>query len=525
MRLTESGAVAATPEDGAAAARRPSRDWAAAAGVVASGAALAATELTAGLLDGVESLVVAVGDTVIDTVPGSVERGAIDVFGTADKPILIVSIVVVALALGAVVGRAAARRFAVGAAGVAAFAVAGVAAALRDARTSVVPAVVVGVVGAAVGIWLLHRLLRRASAVGADAAGGLDRRGFLALAGATVVGASLAAVGGRLLAGRERVAAIRAAIRLPLPARPAAAAPAGAELAIAGLTPLYVPNRDFYRIDTALTVPQVDPQDWRLKVGGLVDRPFELSFDELLAMPHIEADVTLSCVSNEVGGGLVGNARWQGVPLHVLLERAGVRPGGTQIMTRSVDGFTAGFPTAVASEQRDAMVAIAMNGEPLPARHGFPARLVVPGLYGYVSATKWLASLELVDLAQDGYWIPRGWSKDGPVKTQSRIDVPGRRTVRAGRQPVAGVAWAPTRGIRRVEVQVDGGAWQEARLAAAIGPNSWRQWVYEWDATPGEHVIAVRATDGAGAVQPPERTDVAPNGATGHHTVDVRVEA
>jgi DMSO/TMAO reductase YedYZ molybdopterin-dependent catalytic subunit len=525
MSITGSGALAAGQDDSVAVASPPSRDRAAVAGVVAAGAALAATELAAGLLDGVESLVVAIGDSVIDTVPGSVERGAIDLFGTADKPILIGSIVVVALALGAVVGRAAARRFAVGAAGVAGFAALGVAAALRDARTSVVPALVVGGVGAAVGIAVLHRLLRRAARRSAGGAAGLDRRGFLRLAGATLLGASAAAIGGRLLAGRERVAAIRAAIRLPLPDRPAAAAPAGAELGIDGLTPLYVPNRDFYRIDTALTVPQVDPQDWRLRVGGLVDRPFELTFDELLAMPHIEADVTLSCVSNEVGGGLVGNARWQGVPLHVLLERAGVRPGGTQIMTRSVDGFTAGFPTAVAFDQREAMVAVAMNGEPLPARHGFPARLVVPGLYGYVSATKWLAALDLVDLEQDGYWIPRGWSKNGPVKTQSRIDVPGRRTVRAGRQPVAGVAWAPTRGIDRVEVQVDGGPWQQARLAAAIGPNCWRQWVYDWDATPGEHVITVRATDGAGAVQPPERTDVAPDGATGHHTVDVRVDA
>jgi DMSO/TMAO reductase YedYZ molybdopterin-dependent catalytic subunit len=227
--------------------------------------------------------------------------------------------------------------------------------------------------------------------------------------------------------------------------------------------------------------------------------------------------VTLSCVSNEVGGGLVGNARWQGVLLADLLARAGVQSGATQVIGRSVDGFTAGFPTEVALDGRNAMVAVAMNGEPLPAAHGFPARLVIPGLYGYVSATKWLSAIELTSFDDvDGYWIPRGWAKEGPIKTQSRIDVVSPKVI-------AGVAWAPTRGIERVEVKIDDEAWRDATLAAPLSADCWRQWFVPWNVPPGRHVIAVRATDGTGATQTAERTDVAPDGASGYHTIQVDV--
>jgi DMSO/TMAO reductase YedYZ molybdopterin-dependent catalytic subunit len=244
-----------------------------------------------------------------------------------------------------------------------------------------------------------------------------------------------------------------------------------------------------------------------------------------LALPQIEADVTLSCVSNEVGGDLVGNARWQGVPLAALLERAGVRRGADQLVGRSVDGFTAGFPTALAISTPGAMVAVGMNGEPLPTLHGFPARLVVPGLYGYISATKWLTAIELTTRDEvDGYWIGRGWAKDAPIKTQSRIDVPSAgATVPAGPVAVAGVAWAPVRGIEAVEIRIDDGPWAAAHLADALGVACWRQWLYRWDATPGEHQISVRATDGSGATQTAERTGVVPDGATGHHTILVEV--
>ena len=333
-------------------------------------------------------------------------------------------------------------------------------------------------------------------------------------------------LGGQLLESRQRVGRIRAAIRLPKPVRAAPPAPAGASLEVAGLAPLYVPNDRFYRIDTALRVPQVDPATWSLRVHGQVERPFTLSYDELLALPHVEADITIACVSNEVGGDLVGNARWQGVPLSVLLERAGVRPGGTQLMGRSVDGFTAGFPTRTALDVENAMVAVGMNGEPLPTVHGFPARIVVPGLFGYVSATKWLAEIELVGDEVEGYWIPRGWAKDGPVVTQSRIDVPARAaSVGAGPQVVAGVAWAPTRGIQAVEVRVDDGPWEQAELAASLGDECWRQWQYAWQARPGKHRLSVRATDGTGELQTEERAPVDPSGATGWHRRDVEVLA
>ncbi|OMQ14879.1 hypothetical protein A7K94_0213450, partial [Modestobacter sp. VKM Ac-2676] len=295
---------------------------------------------------------------------------------------------------------------------------------------------------------------------------------------------------------------------------------------VPGLTPLFIPNAEFYRIDTALRVPTVDPAGWQLEVRGMVDQPFTLSYDELLAMPQIEADVTLTCVSNEVGGDLVGNARWQGVPLRALLERAGVQQGATQLLSRSVDGFTAGFPTITALDLEEAMVAVGMNGEPLPAEHGFPARLVVPGLYGYVSATKWLATIELTDWDVDGYWIPRGWAKEGPIKTASRIDVPRPGgTVTAGRQPIAGVAWAPTRGIEGVEVRIDDGPWRQAELAERLDVDCWRQWYLTWDATPGRHRIAARATDGAGELQTDARTPVAPDGASGYPVIEVDVRS
>lgn len=280
----------------------------------------------------------------------------------------------------------------------------------------------------------------------------------------------------------------------------------------------------FYRIDTQLLgPPAVDVDRWRLAITGMVEHPFELSFTELLAMPLVEEYVTLACVSNPVGGDLVGNAAWVGVPLASLLERAGVRPGASQVVGRSVDGFTVGFPLEAGLDGRRALVAVGMNGELLPLAHGFPARLVVAGLYGYTSATKWLSEIELARWEDfDAYWVPRGWSKFAPVKTQSRIDtpLPGALIV-AGPQVVAGVAWAP-RGVSRVEIQVDGHAWVEAELAAVVTDDTWRQWRFDWQVPPGEHVLRVRATDGQGKLQRAQVSDPAPDGATGYHTVRVR---
>ncbi len=295
---------------------------------------------------------------------------------------------------------------------------------------------------------------------------------------------------------------------------------------IAGIAPLITPNEDFYLIDTALSYPQVDPADWSLQIHGMVDREVEISFDELLDLGLVREQVTLSCVSNSVGGRLVGNAEWVGVPLARVLDEAGVQPGATQIVGRSIDRWTAGFPTEVALDGRVAMVAVQMNGEPLPISHGFPARLVVAGLYGYVSATKWLSDIELTTWeAFDGYWIPRGWSKEGPIKTQSRIDVPRRGSViDPGPTAIAGVAWAPSRAIEKVEVQVDEEPWVGAELSRETTINSWRQWMVTWNATPGRHQVRVRATDGTNTTQTPEITDPAPDGATGWHTIQVRAE-
>ena len=273
-------------------------------------------------------------------------------------------------------------------------------------------------------------------------------------------------------------------------------------------------------------MPQVDVATWKLEIKGLVDRPFTLTYDELLALPLFEQYVTIACVSNRVGEGLVGNALWTGVRLKDVLEMAGVQSGATQIVGRSVDGFTVGFPTSWAmAPEREPMVAVGMNRDFLPADHGYPARLIVPGLYGYVSATKWLQSIELTTReAVDGYWVPLGWAKDAPILTQSRIDAPSTgATVAAGPVDVAGVAWAPDRGIASVEVRFDDGPWQNARLSRPISDATWVQWTVPWAAAAGRHVIEVRATDGSGQVQTAEQTDPAPDGARGHHRIVVVV--
>ncbi|HEX5826913.1 MAG TPA: molybdopterin-dependent oxidoreductase [Candidatus Limnocylindrales bacterium] len=355
-----------------------------------------------------------------------------------------------------------------------------------------------------------------------------SRRGFLVRAGAlgavAVVGG---AVGRTLLEGRASQVA-GAAAEIPQPVDPAT--PPGPESAfdVAGLTPLVVPNGEFYRIDTALVTPSVDLATWTLKVTGMVRTPVTLTFADLVELPLVEQYVTIACVSNEVGGRLVGNAKWTGVRLTDVLDMAGVLPEATQIVPRSVDGWTAGFPTTwvtAPDRPRDALIAVKMNDEPLPAAHGFPARLIVPGLYGYVSATKWLSEIELTTMeAFDAYWIPRGWAKEAPILTQSRIDVPqASGQVPAGTVAVAGVAWAPDRGITGVEVRVDDGPWQAAQVATPIGPQTWVQWKLAWAATPGEHVLTVRATDGTGEVQTDEVTRPDPDGARGHHAITVRV--
>ncbi len=503
---------------------------AAVAGALTAAIALGAAELLAGLLDAGSSLVVAVGDLVIDFAPPLLEDTGIALFGTNDKLALIVGTVILSLLFGAVLGRVAARRFWAAVAGLAAFGAVGVWAASRSPMMKTPTAVVVSLGAVAAGVAALWLLIRRATPADADdpAAITSSRRAFLGASAGALAVAAASAAGGRCLLQRSRrvLAAGREEVILPAADEPAAPAPPAASIAVAGISPVITPNDDFYRIDTALVVPRVDPRDWELRIMGMVERPYRLNLTELLAMPMIERYVTLACVSNRVGGDLVGNALWRGVPLAHILERARPEPAATQIVGRSVDDFTVGFPTAVALDGREAMVAVGMNGEPLPFNHGFPARLVVAGLYGYVSATKWLAEIELTTLEGfDAYWVPRGWAKEAPIKTQARIDLPSRRTLQAGPQPVAGVAWAPNRGISRVEVRIDDGEWREAQLAAPLSSDSWVQWIYEWQAEPGDHFIEVRATDGDGVTQTAELSAPRPDGATGYHLVRVEVVA
>jgi DMSO/TMAO reductase YedYZ molybdopterin-dependent catalytic subunit len=494
--------------------------------VVAALAALGASELVAGLLTDVPSLLESVGTFVIDTVPPGVKDAAIGIFGTNDKTALLVGSVLVIAGIGAVVGLLTARWMGWAVIAFAAFGLAGALSALRIPDASPWGVWVAASIAALVGIVVLIGLLRLGiSAV--DAGTDKGRRAFILAAGSVVALAALAFAGGRLIADRaRRMLAGRDDVVLPAATETVAAPPARASFQVEGLSPLVTPNADFYRIDTALTVPRVDLSTWRLGFTGMVDRPFEIEFTDLIEMPLAERHVTIACVSNEVGGNLIGTAKWMGVPLPALLERAGLQPGATQIVGRSVDGFTVGFPTEAALDGRDALVAVGMNGEPLPFEHGFPARLIVAGLYGYVSATKWLTEVELTSWdAFDAYWVPRGWSKEAPIKTQSRIDVPvDGATIRPGQRTIAGVAWAPTRGISGVEVRVDGGQWQPAELAAELADTTWRQWRMPWEANPGAHSIMVRATDGNGDAQTDEVAPPAPDGATGYHSVVVSVE-
>jgi DMSO/TMAO reductase YedYZ molybdopterin-dependent catalytic subunit len=503
------------------------RPWliGAVSGLIAGAVGLGVAELVAATNTALQSPVLDVGDRVVDGVPNSVKELAIDWFGTNDKIALLVGIgallTVYAVVLG-VVSRT--RRWAWAIAGTAVFGLVGAYASQSTRRDApwygIVPSIV-GALAAAAALALLRP--RPQGDAHADGRSG-DRRSFLITAGGLTGLALVTGLGGRWWSGRNGVGAQRGSLDLPTAADPLSAAPSDVALDVEGIQPFYTPNADFYRIDTALTVPQVSVNDWKLSITGMVDQPIELSFDDLLEREIVEADITLTCVSNEIGGRLLGNARWLGVRLDDLLAEASPRADADQIVGRSVDGYTCGFPTA-ALDGRNALVAIGMNGEPLPLEHGYPARLIVPGLYGYVSATKWLEEIELTRFDRfDQYWVERGWVEDAPIKTQSRIDTPrGLSSVPAGTVAIAGTAWAQTRGIDRVELRIDDGDWVEADLAAELNDVTWRQWSYAWEATPGRHSITVRATDRTGAIQTDERSEPFPSGATGQHQIIVLV--
>jgi DMSO/TMAO reductase YedYZ molybdopterin-dependent catalytic subunit len=548
-----------------------------ATGLITAFVALGVAQLVAGITGPQGSPVVAVGGAAIDATPPPVKNFAISAFGSNDKRALVAGILVVLAVFAALIGVAAMRRLGYGLAGLGVFTLIGLAAAATRPESSPIDAVPV-LIGAAAGAFAMTRLVRAAvttrpaapaslppadyteplagpapptaGATGDSAgAGALEpagaswvpsgppppstasappgRRAFLITGSvAAGVGAASLLVGQRLAGPSSVVAQARTTLRLPRAAHPAPPLPDGVNLGINGLSPFITPNGPFYRVDTAIILPQVDPATWQLRIHGMVAREITITFDDLLKMPLTEDYITLCCVSNPVAGPYIGNAKWLGASLARLLRSAGIRSGASQLLCTSTDGFTSGTPVQTVMDGRDALLAVAMNGKPLPVAHGFPARMVVPGLYGYVSACKWVTDINVTTFAgAQGYWVPRGWSQQAPIKTESRIDVPnGSGTVPAGRTQVAGVAWAQHKGIDAVEVRVDRGPWHRARLAAVPGIDTWRQWVWDWDATPGSHLIEARATDATGYTQTAALAPPEPNGATGYPMVTVSVQ-
>jgi DMSO/TMAO reductase YedYZ molybdopterin-dependent catalytic subunit len=543
------------------------------AGVIGAVVAFGVAELVHGLYESVPSVFVALAQGVIQYTPGELVTRGIELLGQADIPVLIASMVIGALVVAAALANLGIRHPILALAAVGVLAVVGIAASLVEPFAAPVPTVITVVGALALGTAVTEALLRAsglraqesthsatATPEGSSDApspvvrsreayseGGIsvNRRNFLVLGGGAAA-AGLAALGvGRMLAGQSaRAASTPDRLNLPEPSgenngggqgavkhETLPPPPEDASIDAPGMPDLITPASSFYLIDTALTSPRIDVNTWKLSVKGAVDNPVEFSYKDLLGMNTREADITLCCVSNKVGGKLISNGRWTGVLLSDVLAESGVSRdkitrSNTQLVGRSVDGFTTGFRTDIALDGREALVAFGLNDSELPLKHGYPVRLVVPGLYGYVSATKWITEIELTDWDFDAYWIQRTWSKEGPVKTQSRIDtVEDGGRLSAGKIPVGGVAWAPQRGIERVEVSTDGGeTWNEATLAARLDEvDTWRQYVYDWDARPGEHTLKVRATDGTGETQTATETRSHPSGATGYHTVSVTV--
>jgi DMSO/TMAO reductase YedYZ molybdopterin-dependent catalytic subunit len=494
-------------------------------GVLATVVGLAAAHLVAALTVPAASPVLAVGSTVIDLTPTPLKEWAIRQFGSADKTVLVGSVVVVVLLLAAVAGVVAARRETIGLLVV--VGLAGVAGALAVVRPGagpldLLPALVAAAVGATT-LWWLHRLDGGRPASAAHDGGGPSRRGVvLATGGLAAAAVAMGALGRWVtsyrLGGTD--------VALPAATDPAQAFPAGLDQTYDGITPLRTPTAEFYRVDTRLTVPTVDVDSWTLTIDGDVEREVTLTFDDLTAMRTIERDITLTCVSNEVGGPYIGGARWLGVPLVDVLAKAGVdATGADQILSTDVDGMTISTPLRVALDGRDAMIAIGMNGGPLPREHGFPARMVVPGLYGFVSACKWISRMTLTTYdAEQAYWTERDWATDAPIKLSSRIDTPKPLSdTRAGTVVIGGIAWAQHVGIEKVEVRIDGEAWRPATLGPQVTDDYWRQWYVEWDAEPGQHFIACRATNKDGEVQTPARMTPFPEGATGLQEIVVTI--
>jgi DMSO/TMAO reductase YedYZ molybdopterin-dependent catalytic subunit len=509
-------------------------------GVLSAAIALGVAMLVSAFIRPQASPVIAVGGQAINLTPTPVKEFAVAHFGTNDKTMLLGGMYVTIALIAMVIGWLARRKLIFGVIGLGAFGVLGALVALiqpASRTTDAIPALVGGVAGVAAIMWLVTRAAPAAGPVTgwmeddpatslAGGPGGVDRRKFLVAGTATAAVAAGSAVAGQILTNsRFNANASRAAVKLTAPASKAAVLPKGAELNIPGLSSFYTPNSSFYRVDTALVIPQVTTQSWALRVHGMVGQELNISFKDLLKMPMVERDITIMCVSDTVGGGYIGNAKWQGVLLSDVLRGAKMKPGVSQLATTDVNGMTVGVASDVALDGRDAMLAVGMNGQPLPQDHGFPVRLVVPGLYGFCSATKWITDIQLTTLgAFTPYWVHRGWTQVSPTKTESRIDTPkAGGSLQAGKVMIAGVAWAQHKGIEQVEVRVDGGQWTKATLAVQDEIDTWRQWYVPWQATTGKHTLEVRATDKTGYTQTPVNKITFPNGATGYHTVQVTV--
>jgi DMSO/TMAO reductase YedYZ molybdopterin-dependent catalytic subunit len=492
-------------------------------GIAAAALGLGITQLVAVPFGPAADARTAVGSAIIDLTPGPVKEWAIQTFGTADKLFLSIAVLAVVAVIAAVTAAYETAGRPVASIVVALAGAAGCAAVLSRPGARIAD-VIPTIVGTCCAVAVLRWLTREPAASSPDGADAGRRKslaalGFLALGVAAGVGGG---VWSRLL---HSVAGEREAFEVPPVDVSAAPIPPGVQPKDVALPPFITSNADFYRIDTALVAPELSRADWKLRIHGMVEKEISYDFAALQRFEVIEKVVTLTCVSNPVGGDLISNAKWTGYRLRDLLGPAGIHPDADMVLSKSIDGFTAGTPVEALTDGRDSLLAITMNGEPLPVNHGYPARLVVPGLYGYVSATKWVVDLELTrfDRAQ-AYWTRLGWSARGPIKTESRIDVPRNGAdVPAGPVTFGGVAWAQNRGVRVVEVRIDDADWRPADLGADYSNDTWRLWSYRWDATPGSHRITVRATDNTGAVQTPEQVGVIPDGATGWHEVSFRV--
>ncbi len=513
--------------------------WAAFAGVVSAAVVLGVAEVISLFVGAAGSPLFAVGSLVIDLAPAAVKEFVIAIFGTGDKAALLTFMGILIVVISAAAGVLELRRPPLGVIVIGIGAVIAFTAVITRAGATGftgIAAIVGGVTGVVVLRLSIERLGRwqrtaegRATSTqsGPVAGPSLERRGFLTLAIVAGAASVVAGTGARLInATSDRVAAIRTKIMLPKAAVPADPVPVGATIDVPGISSFVTPNAHFYRIDTALQVPSIDPDKWTLKITGMVENEMSLSFAELLAKPLEEHLATLTCVSNEVGGDLIGTALWLGYPIRELLAKAVPKAGADMVLSTSIDGFTAGTPLSVLQDSgTNALLAVGMNGEALPLEHGFPVRMVVPGLYGYVSATKWVVELKVTKFSEDqGYWTPRGWDAKGPIKLASRIDTPlSGATVAAGTVAIAGVAWEQHVGVKSVEVRVDNGPWVTATLADSISADTWRQWVYRWPATTGSHKIEVRATDASGSTQRQTHQPPAPNGSEGWHSITVSV--